>query len=181
MEAEQIEALVTFLQAAGQRERLHILGILAEQNAAVPELAKRTGLRETAVIKHLGRLKRASLVQEIAPYTYQLNEAALEQINQTVFRHGNGQKKETLRERVLRHYTAGSRLKLLPENEAELQEIAGWLAELFETDTAYPEKEVNERIHRAHPDHATMRRLLVDYGLMTRSHNVYQKVKATND
>ena len=176
MENQQIEALITFLQAAGQQERLHILGILAEQSASVPELAKRTGLKETAVIKHLGRLKSASLVQETSPFTYQLNETALQQINHTVFHRGDSQNKETLRQRVLRHYTDGPRLKLLPENREELREIAGWLTELFDADTNYPEKEVNERLHRAHPDHATMRRLLIDFGFMTRSRGIYQKV-----
>lgn len=180
METHQIDTLVTFLQAVGQRERLHILGILAESARSVPELAKKTELRETAVLKHLGRLKRAALVWETSPYTYQLKENVLEQINYTVFHRDDSQNKETLRQRVLRHYTDGPRLKQLPENGDELREIAGWLAELFELDTQYPEKEVNKRLHQAHPDHAQMRRLLVDYGFMTRSWGVYQKVEAKN-
>ena len=176
MKNHQIETLTNFLQAVGQRERLHILGILAEHAASVPELARRTGLKETAVIKHLNRLNGAALVTETAPFTYQFNETALQQINRKVFHRGDSQNKETLRQRVLRHYTTGPYLKLLPENEAERIEIVGWLAELFDSETNYPEKEVNERIHQAHPDHATMRRLLVDYGFMTRSRGVYQKV-----
>jgi hypothetical protein len=180
METHQIDTLVTFLQAVGQRERLHILGILAESARSVPELAKKTELRETAVLKHLNRLKRAALVQETAPYTYQLNENALEQINRAVFHRGDSQNKETLRQRVLRHYTDGPRLKQLPENDDEVKEIAGWLSELFEADTQYPEKEVNERLHQAHPDHAQMRRLLVDFGFMTRSRGIYQKVEIKN-
>ena len=176
METQQIDTLVTFLQAAGQRERLHILGILAEATCSVPELARRTKLKETAVIKHLNRLKRARLVQETAPYTFQLNQNALEQINRTVFHRGDSQNKETLRQRVLRHYTYGSQLKKLPENEAELREIAGWLAERFDDNVSYPEKEVNERLQQAHPDYAEMRRLMVDFGTMTRSRGIYQKV-----
>ncbi len=176
MENQQIEKLVTFLQAAGQRERLHILGILAEQPTAVPELARRIGVKETAVLKHLSRLKQADLITSTAPYTYQLNDAALEQINHAVFHRGDSQNKESLRQRVLRHYTDGGRLKLLPENQAELREIADWLAELFDADTHYSEKEVNQRINQVHPDHATLRRLLVDWGFMTRSRGIYQKV-----
>ena len=175
MENQQIKTLMTFLQAAGQRERLHILGILAEQPTAVPELARRVGVKDTAVLKHLTRLKRANLIVITAPYTYQLNVAALEQINHEVFHRGDSQNKETLRQRVLRHYTNGVRLKLLPENQAELGEIAGWLADLFETGVSYPEKEVNERLLQAHPDFAEMRRLLVDWGFMTRSQGIYQK------
>ena len=176
MENHQIEALITFLQAAGQQARLHILGILAEQTASVPELAKRTGLKETAVIKHINRLKRADLVTETAPYTYRLNQSALEHLSHIVFHRGDSQNKETVRQRVLRHYTNGPRLKALPENEAELREIARWLTDLFDGDVSYPEKEVNSRLQEAHPDYAEMRRLLVDYGFMTRSRGIYRKV-----
>ena len=56
MENQQIDTLIAFLQAAGQRERLQILGILAESTASITKLAKRTGLKETAVLKHPGRL-----------------------------------------------------------------------------------------------------------------------------
>jgi biotin operon repressor len=180
MEPEKIEALMTFLQAAGQRERLHILGILAERATAVPELARRVGVKETAVVKHINRLKQANLVTETAPYTYQLNQDGLEQLNRTVFHRGDSQSQETLRQRVLRHYTDGPRLKQLPENAAELREIAGWLADLFETGVAYPEKEVNARVEQAHPDFAELRRLMVDFGFMTRSWGVYQKVERTS-
>jgi hypothetical protein len=175
MESEKIETLMTFLQAAGQRERLHILGILAEQPTAVPELARRVVVKETAVLKHLTRLQQANLVTESAPYTYQLNQDGLEQINRTVFHRNDSGSQETLRQRVLRHYTDGLRLKTLPENNAELREIAAWLADLFETGVRYPEKEVNERLLQAHPDFAEMRRLLVDWGFMTRSRGIYQK------
>ncbi|MEZ4590557.1 MAG: DUF2087 domain-containing protein [Chloroflexota bacterium] len=175
METEKTKALMTFLQAAGQRERLHILGILAEETADVPTLARRVRVKETAVLQHLNRLKQANLVTETAPYTYQLNQDGLEQINRTVFHRGDSAGQETLRQRVLRHYTDGPRLKKLPENEAELREIASWLAELFESGISYPEKEVNERLLSAHPDYAEMRRLLVDCGFMTRSRGIYQK------
>lgn len=177
MKNRQIEMLTTFLRAAGQRERLHILGILAEQPASVPLLARRTGLKETAVIKHIGRLQKAALIQTIAPLTYQLNEKALDQINQSVFQRKDSQNKETLRQRVLRHYTHGTNLMRLPDNEGELIEILSWLAELFQFGTTYPENIVNAIIHQAHPDHAQMRRLLVDYGFLSRSRGIYHKVE----
>jgi len=141
----------------------------------VPELAKRTGMKETAVLKHIGRLQKAALIQTIAPLTYQLNDKALDQINQTVFHLGDSQNKESLRRRVLRHYTNGPHLMRLPDNKDELKEILSWLAELFQFKTAYPEQVVNAVIHQAHPDHAQMRRLLVDYGFLSRSQGIYQK------
>ena len=64
---------------------------------------------------------------------------------------------------------------MLPDNEDELRQILGWLAELFSAATQYPEKTVNTIIHQVYPDHATMRRLLVDYGFLTRNRGIYQK------
>ncbi len=177
MEQEKIKALTTFLQAAGQRERLHILGIVAEGATAVPELARRVGVKETAVVKHINRLKQANLVTETAPYTYQLNQDGLEQLNRAVFHRGDSNSQETLRQRVMRHYTDGPRLKKLPENAAELREVAAWLVERFDSNVSYPEKEVNQRLAQAHPDFAEMRRLLVDWGFMARSRGIYQKVE----
>jgi hypothetical protein len=37
----------------------------------------------------------------------------------------------------------------------------------------YPEPEVNERLHRFHADHATLRRALVDEGLLDRAAGQY--------
>ena len=47
---------------------------------------------------------------------------------------------------------------------------------LFETERRYPEAEVNAVINQVHEDHATLRRLLVDYRLMERAGGVYWRV-----
>ncbi|MCA9956597.1 MAG: DUF2087 domain-containing protein, partial [Anaerolineales bacterium] len=47
----------------------------------------------------------------------------------------------------------------------------------FEYGVDYPEKEVNARVEQVHPDFAELRRLMVDFGFMTRSWGVYQKVE----
>jgi hypothetical protein len=46
---------------------------------------------------------------------------------------------------------------------------------LFEPGRQYPEKEVNEILHAWYPDHAMLRRNLVDAGLLTRSNSIYQR------
>ena len=51
MKNNQIEALVTFLQATGQRERLHILGILAGQTDWLAQEAARTGLSQGQILR----------------------------------------------------------------------------------------------------------------------------------
>jgi hypothetical protein len=44
----------------------------------------------------------------------------------------------------------------------------------------YPEKAINERLKRCKPDHATLRRDLIDYGFMQRGKGVYWRVEPTD-
>jgi hypothetical protein len=48
--------------------------------------------------------------------------------------------------------------------------------EVFTEDRGYPEKEVNQRLALFHPDVASLRRHMVDGGLVTREAGVYRRV-----
>ena len=65
----------------------------------------------------------------------------------------------------------------LPATRAKRQIVLAWLAERFEADRRYPEREVNERIRRHHPDYAWLRRELVDNRFMQREGGVYWRVE----
>jgi len=49
------------------------------------------------------------------------------------------------------------------------------LAERFEPGRPYPEGEVNDLLNGDAPDPATLRRLLVDHGLLDRERGVYRR------
>ncbi|MBE6541248.1 MAG: DUF2087 domain-containing protein, partial [Ruminococcaceae bacterium] len=51
------------------------------------------------------------------------------------------------------------------------------ILKLFETDREYSEKEVNEIILRYHEDFCTIRREMIAFGMMTRDHEIYKRVK----
>ncbi len=46
----------------------------------------------------------------------------------------------------------------------------------FEVGSTYPERAVNEILKRHHPDYASLRRALVDHGLMQRESGLYWRV-----
>ncbi|HEU4948939.1 MAG TPA: DUF2087 domain-containing protein [Kribbella sp.] len=50
------------------------------------------------------------------------------------------------------------------------------LAQAFEPGREYPEKVVNGMLDDWYPDHAMLRRYLVDAGLLTRADGVYRRV-----
>jgi hypothetical protein len=82
-------------------------------------------------------------------------------------------------QRVLRNYIRGERLAdVLPDGPQRMQAIARWLVTRFEIGKRYPERELNEIIKRHHPDFATLRRELVDFGLMAREREIYWRLPA---
>jgi hypothetical protein len=66
------------------------------------------------------------------------------------------------------HGVGGGR-RLRDDREVVLER----LALEFEPGVRYPESEVNEVLHRFHDDHVTLRRLLVDEGLLDRAAGEY--------
>jgi hypothetical protein len=65
------------------------------------------------------------------------------------------------------------RLTSLPRRQAMLLAALRILAERFEPGHRYPEREVNLLLADDAPDPATLRRLLVDHGLLRRAASVY--------
>ena len=60
------------------------------------------------------------------------------------------------------------RLTSIPSKRAKLLVVLDHLAQAFELGRTYPEAEVNETLNRFHPDHAALRRYLVESDFLTR-------------
>jgi hypothetical protein len=68
------------------------------------------------------------------------------------------------------------RLVSIPAQEKKRLVVLAYLRErCFAEDRDYPEKEVNQRLAIFHPDVASLRRYLIETGLMTRSAGVYRR------
>jgi hypothetical protein len=75
---------------------------------------------------------------------------------------------------VLRHFlTEDGRLHTIPSKQAKLRVVLDHLAQSFEPGRHYPEAQVNEVLGRFHPDHAALRRYLVEGQFLTREDGVY--------
>ncbi|HEX6384262.1 MAG TPA: DUF2087 domain-containing protein [Anaerolineae bacterium] len=184
MKQPQMEVLLEFFKALGQVERLQIVGLLIDEPRTLAELAEALAAKESTVMRHLSQLQEAGLILErqvAFSATYHLDRKALEQFNQVIFAQHNKAKSETredLMQKVFRHYVDGERLKELPANPDEEKIILHWLAEQFQPGIRYPEREVNQVLNRHHPDHALLRRYLVDNRLMERAGGFYWRKEA---
>jgi hypothetical protein len=79
-------------------------------------------------------------------------------------------------QRVLRNFVDGGRLVRLPARQGQRRVILEYVAGRFEPDRRYAEPEVNELLKSLHDDHVSLRRYLVDEGLLDREAGVYRRV-----
>ena len=84
-------------------------------------------------------------------------------------------------EKVLRDFMVDGRLKNIPARAKKKDVVLRYLVALFEPDRRYHETEVNAVIQRVHPDYASLRRFLVDAGLLARDHGIYWRVETPEE
>lgn len=182
-----IPAAVQYLKLLANETRLKLLGLLAERERSVGELAAIVALKEPTISHHLAKLTEAGLLQMRAEGTvhlYRLNAEALQSLSRELFTAGHvvalgGHADADAWERkVLRSFLDGERLTKIPDTRKKRDVVLRWLVGNFEEGRRYPEREVNEIIQRRHPDSATLRRELVGAKLMEREGGVYWRLPA---
>ena len=83
---------------------------------------------------------------------------------------------EAFTARTLRIFIRDGRLVSIPSREKRRLVVYRYLRDIVLTeDRAYPEAEVNQRLALFHPDVATIRRGMVDAGLVTRTSGQYRR------
>ena len=185
MEPEKFQLLVDFLKTLAHESRLKLLGLLAEREYSVGELAELLDLKEPTVSHHLAKLQALQLVQmraEGTSHRYRLNGAALQQLNRDLFTPeqiasiADNVVGEEWERKVLNTYLIEGRLTKIPETQKKRDVILKWLITHFEEGVRYPEAQVNAIIKQFHPDTATLRRELIGIKFMKREKGIYWRL-----
>ena len=186
MTEEEFALVLQFFKALAHESRLRLVGLLAQGEARVGELAAALELTDTTVSHHLGLLREIGLVEHRAEGTarvYRLRADALEGMAQRVLSAevrpelAHDASADAWRDKVLRTYvSADGTLEKIPSSRKKRHVILEWLVEDFDFGERYPEPEVNARILRHHWDSATLRRELIGCGLMKRARGIYERV-----
>ena len=71
------------------------------------------------------------------------------------------------------------RLHTIPSKHSKRLVVLDHLAQRFEPGRTYPEAQVNEVLSEFHPDHAALRRYLVENQFLTRADGVYWRSGGT--
>jgi hypothetical protein len=182
MSQEEFQTLLNFFKALANESRFKMLGILANRECSVEELAALLELREPTVSHHLAKLKELDLVEmhtDGNTHLYRLNPEGLQAMNKNIFSTEKmaalvGEVEyDTWEQKVFKNYREGDRLKEIPASRKKREVILKWLVNQFEEGVRYPEAVVNEIIQRHHPDYATLRREFIINKLMERENGVY--------
>lgn len=191
MHPEELEQLVQFLKALADESRLRLIGILANGESSVGQLAEALGLRDPTVSHHLNRLQALGLVSFRSEGTTRLYRLEIDLLNRLkkdllsvtkVASIADNVEAERWERKVLDTYFEGERLTSIPTTRKKRNVILDWLASHFAPGERYPESAVNAVIKRHHDDTATLRRELIMTGLMAREGGVYwrtEKARAT--
>jgi len=185
MSDADLATLLAFFKAMANESRLRIVGLLAERERSVQELAELLGLKEPTVSHHLASLKALGLVSARAEGVTHwhalkletltaLNRGLLDQsgavsMSREVRDHHGGWEAKVLATFV----GADGQLSAIPASRRKRQIVLRWLAEQFDEHRRYREAEVNDLIQRRHWDCATLRRELIGNGMMARDGGVY--------
>jgi hypothetical protein len=84
---------------------------------------------------------------------------------------------EAWERKVLNTFLEGEEIQAIPAGYKKRLAVLKWLVNHLEEGVRYSEKEINEIIERHHPDYCTLRRALIDNGLMEREGGVYRRVE----
>lgn len=182
---DKTDQLLEFFKLLADEKRLQVVGLLAQQDYTVEELAAILDLSSATVSHHLRRLTNAGLVQATADqhyHVYSLQTQVLRDLSQQILSGDTLQEAtgdldlDAYDRKVHRDWIENGRFKGIPRQWKKRQVLLRYLVEQFEPERRYSEPEVNEIISRFHDDYATLRRELIDGRLMARDHEVYWRI-----
>jgi hypothetical protein len=79
----------------------------------------------------------------------------------------------------LRPFVRDGKIETIPAKMSRRRELLDVVAQAFEPGVRYPEPEVDDFLRKVHPDHAALRRYLVDEEFLGRAGGEYWRIGGT--
>ena len=184
MPEADVEKLLSFFKAMANESRLRIVGLLAERERSVQELAELLELKEPTVSHHLAVLKGIGVVTaraEGVTHWHALKPDGLSDLSKGLFIDqavkALAGPKPSWEEKVMATFMkADGTFTAIPASRRKRRVLQDWLARKFEEGRRYAEPEVNALIQAHYWDSATLRREMIGYRMMARENNVYWRL-----
>ncbi len=170
---DETPQIMDFVKAVSDADRLRIIGVLARHPATIRDVAAQLDMPFRDAFAHLGLLEFAGVVRK-AGDLFRLDDSAVDSLSKRQFAvphrgYVPAPDLEPKARKVLTTFlNSDGTLKQIPLPGAKLQVVLNYLAQAFEPGVQYSEREINTLLRRFHSDTATLRRALVDTGLLAR-------------
>ena len=172
-----IKKSITIMKALSDSSRLMVINSLMEKSQCLEELAERLNLASSTISFHLKKLEKAKLVVKEKQQYY-----VIFSINSDVFNYTlkdlttfeniekvvQEERIEKYRQKVLKTFFKDGRLMQLPAQHKKRWIVLNEIADDFELERNYSESEVNSIIAKYYEDYCTIRRELIEEGVMAR-------------
>ena len=170
------------LKLLADETRLEILNILLKEDSYVEKIACELSLTPATICYHLKKMESAGVVNCSRSQFYIIYSLNREIFNKPLFELIKKDEQivdteEKYKKEVISNFFKYGRLTHIPTQRKKREIVLAEILEQFDIDREYPEKEVNEIILRYHEDFCTIRREMIAFGMMTRDHEIYKRVK----
>lgn len=182
----EISKSIEIMKSLADSSRLQVLNSLMEKAQYVEELAHRLNLAVSTVSFHLKKLEKAGLItktKEQYYFVYRINEElfnlSLRQLTSfnNIDKYIQDERIGKYREKVLKTFIKKGRLSKIPVQHKKKLIILDEFASKFKSGKKYEEEKVDSIINQVYGDHCTIRRLLIEEGMMKRDRQYYWLIK----
>ena len=170
------------LKLLADETRLEILNILLKEDSYVEKIACELSLTPATICYHLKKMESAGVVRCSRSQFYIIYSLNREIFDKPLYELIKKDEEllnteEKYKKEVISNFFKYGRLTQIPTQRKKREIVLGEILKQFEIDREYDEKEVNEIILRYHEDFCTIRREMIAFGMMTRHHETYKRVK----
>jgi|WetSurMetagenome_2_1015567.scaffolds.fasta_scaffold337943_2 hypothetical protein len=168
------QEMLDFVKALSHTDRLRIVGLLSIKPRRAGEIAEAMKLPLPETIKHLNHLQHGNIVIRSADETYSLDEKGMESLARSALEGTraaylpDSTMKEDARKVLAAHLNLDGSIKMIPAQPGRIKVILDYIINAFEPGKNYREREVNLLLARFNKDTSTLRRYLVDAGMLER-------------
>ena len=180
--SDHVKEKFELLKLLADETRLEILNILLKEDSYVEKIACELSLTPATICYHLKKMEAAGVVncsRSQFYIIYSLNREIFDKPLYELIKKDEPvmDTEEKYKKEVISNFFKYGRLTQIPTQRKKREIVLAEILKQFEYDREYREKEVNEIILRYHEDFCTIRREMIAFGMMTRDHEIYKRVK----
>ena len=179
---DHVKEKLELLKLLADETRLEILNILLKEDSYVEKIACELSLTPATICYHLKKMETAGVVNCSRSQFYMIYSLNREIFDKPLFELIKKDEEivdteEKYKKEVISNFFKYGRLTQIPTQRKKREIVLAEILKHFDVDREYGEKEVNEVILLYHEDYCTIRREMIAFGMMTRDHERYKRVK----